>query len=143
MDRIRVPDLRLNGCRECGGCDATGVCVQQDELREIIPRLDAAGSVIVSTPVFFYSMPAQLKALVDRAQAAWNRRRLEKSVEERQRHDRNLFDGLELTVRYFFDALDKSYEGGVFLREVEGKGDVARRPDALREAYELGRKAAG
>ena len=55
---------------------------------------------------------------------------------------RNLFDGLELTARYFFDALDKSYEGGMFIREVEAKADVAHRPEALREARELGIKAA-
>ena len=37
VDRIRVRDLRISGCRECGGCEATGVCVQPDEMREIPP----------------------------------------------------------------------------------------------------------
>lgn len=155
-DRLRVRDLRVNGCRECGGCDDTGVCVQKDGMVEIYPRLDAAGAIIVSTPIFFYAVPAQLKALIDRAQAPWNRRRLEKTGEDRKRYDRgrgyligvgatrgkNLFDGVELTMRYFFDALDKSYEGGVMLRQVEVRGAVAERPEDLKAAYELGWKAA-
>jgi len=151
-----VRDVRVNGCRECGGCDDTGACIQKDGMIELYPRLDAAGAIIVSTPIFFYAVPAQLKLLIDRAQAPWNRRRLEKSGDDRKRYDRgqgyliavgatrgkNLFDGIELTMRYFFDALDKSYDGGVLLREVEVRGAISERPDDLRQAYELGRKAA-
>ena len=87
VSTIRVIDLDITGCRECGGCDRTGKCVVVDEMQKIYPLLDYANTIIVASPIFFYGFPAQLKALVDRCQAEWNRRRLVKGDEERKRYD--------------------------------------------------------
>jgi multimeric flavodoxin WrbA len=157
VDRIYARKLKnLSGCLECGGCDDTGECVVPDDMEEVYPRLDAAGAVILSAPVFFYNMPAQVKALVDRAQARWSRRMLEKSKEERKSYDRgrgwliavgatrgeNLFTGMELTAKYFYDALDMSYQGALTARGLEGKGEAGEREELLAQARELGRRAA-
>ncbi len=153
--RVYARDLSITGCRECGGCDDTGRCVWEDDMQEVYPLLDQAHAIIIATPIFFYAMPAQLKDIIDRAQARWNRRMMEKTAEQRKTYDRgrgfliaagatkgkDLFQGIELTARYFFDALDMSYEGGVFFREVEGKGNIIKRPEALEQAFELGKKA--
>ena len=53
----------------------------------------------------------------------------------------NLFVGLELVAKYFYDALDMSYEGGIFYRQIEDKGAIGERPEALEEAFELGKNA--
>ncbi len=153
--KIFVRDLKISGCQECGGCDKTGECVVKDEMEKIYPLLWDSPIVFLSSPIFFYGLPAQAKLLIDRSQAMWSRRMLEKSAEGRKRYDhgqgfliavgatkgKNLFEGVQLTAKYFFDALDKSYEGGLFFRAVEGKGKIADQPSALQEAYELGRKA--
>ncbi|MDD5223601.1 MAG: flavodoxin family protein [bacterium] len=55
---------------------------------------------------------------------------------------KNLFSGMELTARYFFDTLDLSYRGGILIREVEVKGMIENRPGLLEQARDLGRKAA-
>ena len=81
---------------------------------------------------------------------------LNKSKEERKSYDggrgfliavgatrgKNLFEGVELCAKYFFDALDMSYQGGIMFRRVEGKGDVKEHEDYLDQAFELGKKAA-
>ncbi len=152
---IRCADLSMSGCLECGGCDETGRCVVDDDMQSVYPQLAGADVIIVASPMFFYGITSHAKALMDRCQAMWNRRMLNKSREQRKTYDsgrgyliavgatkgKNLFDGSELTAKYFFDALDMSYGGGVFVRAVEGKGDISNHPDALREAYELGRNA--
>lgn len=157
VKRVYARELDISGCRECGGCDRTGECVWKDDMHKVYPLLDEADAVIIATPMFFYSMPAQLKALVDRGQARWSGRQLRKTSEQRKVHDSgkgyliavgatrgdNLFDGIELTARYFFDALDMSYEGGIFFKRVDGKGIIESVPGALDQAYELGKKAAG
>ena len=51
---------------------------------------------------------------------------------------KSLFDGVQLTAKYFFDALDKSYEGGLFYKNIEKKGTISDHPTALKEAFELG-----
>ncbi len=157
VERLYARDLDIEGCRECGGCDKTGECVWKDEMQKIYPLLYQADSIILSTPVFFYGVPARGKALIDRAQASWSKRMIEKKTrEERQRYDsgkgyliavgatkgENLFVGIELTAKYFYDALDMSYEGGIFFRQVEKKGDIKERLEAVEDAFSLGQKAA-
>ncbi|HUT54707.1 MAG TPA: flavodoxin family protein [bacterium] len=154
--RVYVRDLGVSGCRECGGCDQTGECVQQDDMQKIYPLLIEADAIIVATPMFFYAMPAKLKAVIDRAQAMWSRRKLKKPVSEWKNHTsgkgymiavgatrgKNLFDGVEFTAKYFFDALDMSYQRGLFFRQVEGKGEIENRPEALEQAKAFGREIA-
>jgi hypothetical protein len=53
----------------------------------------------------------------------------------------SLFEGAKLVAKYFFDALDMSFEGGMYVKGVEGKGDIANRTDAMKQAFELGRNA--
>ncbi|MGA3084892.1 MAG: flavodoxin family protein [Thermodesulfobacteriota bacterium] len=150
--KVYVRDLKISGCRECGGCDKTGECVVQDEMINIYPFLWDSQIIFLSSPIFFYGLPGQAKMLVDRSQAMWSKRRLEKSPEQRRSYDhgrgyliavgatkgKNLFEGAQLTARYFFDALDKSYEGGLLYRAIEGKGTITNHPTALKEAFDLG-----
>ena len=79
VDRIYARDLKISGCLECGGCDETGACVIPDEMDDLYPKLREAEVIIMAAPMFFYGVPAQLKALVDRSQALWSKRRLEKT----------------------------------------------------------------
>ena len=155
IQRIYVREMKISGCQECGGCDKTGECVIPDEMQQIYPKLLDSEILFLSSPIFFYGLPSQAKALVDRSQAMWSKRALEKSPEQRKRYDhgrgyliavgatkgKNLFDGVQLTAKYFFDALDKSYEGGLFFRAIEGKGSIREHPAALEEGYALGVKA--
>ncbi len=155
VNRIYARQLKISGCRECGGCDKTGRCVVKDEMQEIYPLLQEAHIIFLATPIFFYGMTSQVKTLIDRCQAMWSRRMLEKTPEERKSYDsgrgyliavgatrgKNLFQGVELTARYFFDALDMSYEGGIFLRRIDKKAAIMDHPEALQQAFDLGTNA--
>ncbi len=143
---------KISGCLECGGCDKTGKCVVKDEMQTVYPMLEDADIIFLATPIFFYGMTSQVKALIDRCQAMWSKRMLEKTPEERRKYDsgvgyliavgatrgKNLFEGVQLTARYLFDALDMSYEGGIFFRRIDRKGAILDHPEALKEAFELG-----
>jgi len=153
VKEIFARDLNISGCQACGGCDKTGACILKDDMQPVYTALDHSRMIILSTPVFFYGFPAQLKALIDRAQARWSKRMLEKSNAERQKHNsgsgyliavgatggKNLFAGMELSAKYFFDALDKDYQGGLFFRGVDKKGAIIEHPEAQKQAFELGR----
>lgn len=155
LERIYVRDLKISGCLECGGCDETGACVIPDEMDAVYPRLQEAGAIVMAAPMFFYGVPAQLKALVDRSQALWSGRRLVKTPDQWKSYDhgrgyfiavgatkgKTMFDGAKMMAKYFFDALDKSYEGGLFYAQIEKKGTIRDHPQALEEAFDLGRKA--
>ena len=153
--RIYARDLKISGCRSCGGCDKTGKCVVQDEMQSVYPLFEWADIIFLASPIYFYSLSGQVKLIIDRAQAMWSKRFLEKDAEARKRYDsgkgyliavgatrgKNLFDGSQLTAKYFFDALDMSYEGGIFFRRLDKMTAVNENPEALQEAFNLGRKA--
>ncbi len=155
VERLYCRRVKTVGCLECGGCDETGTCVVSDGMDQVYPLLDWARSIILAGPIFFYSLPAQCKAVIDRAQAPWNRRLLSKGRRDRSYHQgrgwliavgasggKNLFTGTELTVRYFYDALDMSYQGSLLLSGLEKKGEVKDKPRILEQARQLGRQAA-
>ncbi len=156
VSAIRCCDLQISGCIECAGCDETGECVVEDDMQSVYPKLEGADAIILASPIFFYSITAQAKALIDRCQAMWCKRMLDKIPESTRILDKgqgylicvgatkgdNLFQGAELVAKYFYDALGMSYEGGVFVKKVEAKGDVAKHPDAMRQAFDLGKTAA-
>ena len=155
VSRISVRDLKISGCIECGGCDKTGKCVVEDDMQKVYPLLEEANVIFLASPIFFYGMTAQVKALVDRCQAMWSGRMLNKTPEERKTYDsgrgyliavgatrgKNLFEGVQLEAKYFYDALDMSYEGGIFFRSLEKRTAVKETPETLQEAFNLGIKA--
>ena len=155
ITRIYARDLKMAGCIECGGCDRTGRCVVEDDMQGVYPLMEEADVIFLASPIFFYGVTAQVKAVIDRAQASWNKHLIEKTPEERRvpgsgrgyligvgaSRGKNLFEGAILTARYFYDALDMSYEGGIFFRSLEKKGAVRENPETLQEAFNLGVKA--
>jgi multimeric flavodoxin WrbA len=153
---VYARDLVMSGCRECGGCDKTGECIVHDDMQNVYPLLEQADRIYLASPVFFYGISAQAKALVDRAQAMWSKRMLTKSVEARKTFDsgkgyliaagatkgQKLFLGVELTAKYFYDALDMTYEGGLLFRGLEKRTDAERQPGLMEEAYRVGFESA-
>ncbi|MFP3928353.1 MAG: flavodoxin family protein [Desulfobacteraceae bacterium] len=147
--------LKMSGCLECGGCDQTGECVVQDDMQSVYPLLDESEVIFLASPIFFYGLTSQVKAIVDRSQAMWSRRMLRKSHDQLKTYDSgrgyliavgatrgpNLFEAVKLEARYFFDALDMSFEGGVYFRRMEKKDAVQNNPEALQEAFNLGLSA--
>jgi multimeric flavodoxin WrbA len=155
VSSVHCCDLDMIGCIECGGCDDTGECILDDEMNEVYPKLLEADVIILASPIFFYGITSYAKAFIDRCQALWCKRMMEKAPEQRRTYDggrgylisvgatkgKQLFDGAELVAKYFFDALDMSYEGGVLLKGLESKGQVAGNSDMVRQAYDLGKSA--
>ncbi len=147
--------LKVSGCLECGGCDETGICVVKDDMQSVYPLMEESAVIFLASPIFFYGLTAQVKAVVDRSQALWSKRRITKGPKEMDRFDsgrgyliaagatrgKNLFEGVQLEARYFFDALDMSYEGGIFFRSLEKKHAVREHPETLQEAFNLGLRA--
>ncbi|MBN1276343.1 MAG: flavodoxin family protein [Deltaproteobacteria bacterium] len=153
---IYVRDLKIAGCIECGSCGETGECLIKDDMGLVYKLLDQADVIFLASPIFFYGLTSQAKAVVDRVQAKWSKRMIEKTPEQRKIHIRGkgyliavgattgkrLFDGVELTARFFFDALDMSYKGGLFFRRIEKPADITKQPDVLQKAFAFGRNAA-
>lgn len=131
--------LDINACIGCGTCEKKGDCMFKDEFTTLfLPEVIRADIIVISSPVYFYAFPSKLTALIDRTQVLWSRKyRLKKNdYKDRDRKGvllavgatkgKDLFDGMDLTVRYFFDAADIKYDGNLFFRGVDEKGEMGK-----------------
>lgn len=66
VEKIRVQDLKIGGCLACYGCRENGVCVQKDDMAQLLEKMIAADVIVLATPVYFYSLDGQMKTMIDR-----------------------------------------------------------------------------
>ena len=151
VEKIIVDRLKIAPCREYYGCLKDGNCVIRDDMDDIYPKLLEADGVIVASPMFFYGLTSQVKALIDRCQALWARKYiLKQSPSDATRKGafiavgatkgQKLFDGSILTVKYFFQSIGVEYAAELLVRGVDKKGEIREHSTALSDAFELGRK---
>lgn len=153
IEVVRVCELTIQPCNACGGCDDSGECVLVDDMTELYQAIKNADRLVLASPIYFYGLTAQLKALVDRTQALWMGKRLaQRDGTWQQEPNRRgvllataatkgpkVFDGALLTAKYAFDAMGVIPAGELLVRDLEGPLEAARRPDALDQATALGR----
>ena len=67
-ETIEVGKLHLLPCRGCFACwsKTPGKCVLQDDMGGVIEKILAADVLIWSFPLYYFSIPGQLKLLIDR-----------------------------------------------------------------------------
>lgn len=153
---LRLCDYRIEGCRECYNCSATGCCSTKDDYPPILDKMLAADRLILATPVFFLTVSAQAKLLIDRGQCLWVRQAvLHQPLFEPKRDRRGLliavggsrsrkqFDCVRQPVQACFKCLEVDYLGSLCINQVDEKGAILKRPDALDQAFRLGRLLAG
>jgi len=78
VKRVDVCYQHILPCRSCYACQNSGLCMGEDDMRELYPHLAEDDIVVIASPIYFYGVTAQLKAVIDRCQPFWthpNRRR--------------------------------------------------------------------
>ncbi len=151
VEEIYLRGLKISPCLEIYHCFKDGTCPIKDDMRGLYEKLLEADVVALASPVFFYSLTAQAKAMIDRTQALWARRYVLKNDfpgGNRQgvllcvgaTKGRLLFVGPRLVARYFFDAINVRYAAEVLVRGVDEKGAIQERPEVLEQAGDLGRR---
>ncbi len=147
IERIYIRDLKISPCLEIYKCKENGRCIINDDFQMIYDLIDRANLIVLSTPVMFYTVSAHTKILMDRCQSFWVRKYLlNKRSAQKEGYllsvggtkGEKLFDGITLTVKYFFDAFDCKLKGSLFARGVDEKGDILKHPDILEKAFDLG-----
>ena len=148
---IILSRLNIAPCQHCDSCLETGRCKVRDDMQKVYHELEWADRIVLASPLHFMGVTAQTKAMIDRCQALWVRKYVLKqpplgSERERKglfisvgaRKMANLFEPALATVKSLFRTLDITYAGELVFPGVEGKGEIAKNPDALRQAFLAG-----
>ena len=138
-------------CLGCNACSLTGECVLDDGAA-LYRAIDAADAIIVASPVFFATVPAVLKAVIDRMQPYWARthvlgreprpRRPGAILLARSGGDPFGFDAADATIRSVFAVLGIDVIADVRVEGVDRPADLEVHSDALEHAREAGHQVA-
>ena len=151
-EKILADKLTITPCKEYYACLKDGKCVIKDDMDAVYDKLLATDAVIIASPMFFYTVSAQLMVLISRCQALWARKYVLKNMDTPEKKGafiavgatkgEKLFDGPKLTIKYFFQAINTRYDEELLIRGIDKKGEIKDHPSALADAYELGKRLA-
>lgn len=72
VQKIFVRSKKIVPCNACYYCrDHGGKCALNDDMSEILDAMQAADVIVMASPVYFYSIDAQMKIIIDRSLARW------------------------------------------------------------------------
>jgi len=150
---IHLSDYDIGPCIECNACHSRGNCKILDDFPQLLKKIIDADRLIFATPVFFMSVCAQAKMLIDRSQCLWAYKYVlnkQLFIPERDRRamviavggskSKKQFEGIRLMMKYYFDVLVINYSTNLFISKIDDFGEIHKHPTAIQEAFRLGKE---
>lgn len=137
----------IKGCRDCKTCFSTGqACSFVDDFNELAPLIEQADMLVLATPLYWFSFPAQLKAAIDKMFAfliGQKQLKIKSCALLATAGDRSEagFDGLVASYRMIAGHMGWTEQGRILVGGLLGKDDIAA-TDALTRAEEWGKSIA-
>ena len=143
VEKVFLRDKKINYCTGCGLCNSNNYsgCSQKDDMEEILNKMIGSDVIVMATPVYFYSMCAQMKVFIDRCCAKYTKI-LNKEfyfIMTAADNDEKLLTPAIEGFHGFLNCLSNPIEkGAIFATGVWQKGDVlnTKYPEI---AYEYGK----
>lgn len=141
-EKVFLRDHKINYCMGCGVCNASHRCVQQDDMAPLIDKMLAADVIVLSTPVYFYSMAAQLKTFIDRCVPRYtdmSGKEVYFIISAADDSQKNMTSTLEALRGFTRDCLEGTIEKGVLYGTGSWKTGEVKNLPVYRQAYEAGK----
>ncbi|MBR4919912.1 MAG: flavodoxin family protein [Prevotella sp.] len=141
VEIVSVRNYQVNPCLGCNACFKTnGICAQKDDMDIIYEKMNQADMLVIASPVYFYGISAQLKAVIDRfhnpIRDTFHIKKMAlllvgaASLPE-------LFDAILTEYNLCLKFFNIEDAGKVLVRGVKDKGDI-KGTRFIEEAYQLG-----
>jgi multimeric flavodoxin WrbA len=66
VDKISVVNKKIGYCTACYACKETSQCILADDMEGILDKMVSADIIVLATPVYFHTMCARIKTVIDR-----------------------------------------------------------------------------
>lgn len=141
VEKIFLKDKNIGYCTGCSNCSLHGKpCPQRDDMPQILDKLIAADVIVMATPVYFYTMAAQMKTLIDRCCSRYTEMNnkafyfIVTAAEDDQSKMLRTINGFQ----GFLDCLEgATIQGVLYGLGVWHPGEINQTP-AMTEAYNMG-----
>ena len=142
VEKIRVAEKKVASCSGCYYCNAhAGACVHKDDMADVLQKMIDADVIVLASPVYFYAISAQLKAVIDRTVARW----LEVKDKEfyyittMADEKKASADTTLACFRGYADCVEGAMEKGTLVASGVYEPGAVRGTPAMAQAYEMGR----
>lgn len=154
VEEVVLRDLKMSPCLEIYGCKKDGRCAIKDDFQNVYDQILACKGLMLASPIFFYTVSAHTKILMDRCQSFWvkkywieetpfgilDAKRKGLFISVGATKGKRLFEGVRLTVKYCFETFDAELWRALLYRGLDFEGDVLEHPDYLDETYTAGKE---
>jgi len=140
-EKIFLKDKNVNYCTGCGACFNGKKCTQEDDMSSILDKMILADVIVMASPVYFYTMNAQMKTLIDRTCSSYT------EISDKEFYfiitaaDSNKL-AMERTIegfRAFTSCLSGTQEKGIIYGTGAWNiGEIKGKP-SMKQAYEMGK----
>lgn len=139
-EKILFHNNKINYCLGCGACYSTHKCVQKDDMAEILDKMVSADVLVFGTPVYFYTMDAQLKTLIDRTVPRYTELKGKAYlIATLADQGKQSMKGTLAAFQGYIDCLGNvEWESTIVGYGAWNKGDIIDNP-AVEEAYKAGK----
>ncbi len=151
VEKIILNTLKFSPCQECENVRDDGACIIEDDMRLLYKKIEQADALILASPIFFGSLSAQTKMMIDRFQCIWRAKYvLKKDIFKKKRKGafisvggaarKDFFDNAKAIVKNLFAVINLDYQEELFCPGVNKKGGILKCPDVLEKAFKLGER---
>jgi len=151
VEKIVLNDLEFSPCQECENMPNDRFCIIEDNMQTVYRKVEEADAIILASPIFFGSLSAQTKMMIDRFQCVWRAKHvLKKQVFEKRKtgafisvegsNRKDFFNNARSIVKNFFVTINADYKEELFCFEIDEKGAILKHLALLKAAFNLGAK---
>lgn len=148
-EKFILNTMKFVPCQECAEKRKDGICKIQDDMQKIYPSIEQADAIVVASPIFFGSLSAQTKMMIDRFQCQWLGIFFYKTYTIQKRKQgaffcvagtnrKDFFDNAKAIVKNFFVTVGASYKYEAFCPLVDEGGAINNHPECIKKAEEIG-----
>lgn len=145
VEKINLGAKKINYCLGCGVCNATGKCVQKDDMAEILQKMIKADVIVLASPVYFYAMNGEMKTFIDRTVPQYTKisdKDFYFIITAADTIQKNMDKVIEGFRGFTADCLENAHEKGiVYGLGAWQKGEIEHNHEAMLQAYEFGKNA--
>lgn len=142
VEKIRISTKKVTPCSACYYCkNHHGECIHHDDMKEILEKMIAADVLVLASPVYFYSIDAQMKTVIDRTLARWTEVKNKEFYYIVTMADEDLHsaDTTLACFRGYADCVEGSVEKGVLIGNGVYEPGTVKATEVMKKAYEMGR----
>ncbi len=155
---VYIGDLDFHHCMGCLKCRTSkdNICIfaKKDEAQRLYQKIIDAPFTFFAAPIYFYHLPSRLKTFIDRGQWAFEAMNQSESqiakLQERVSYaclvagrprGEKLFDGAELTLKFFLKFFKVALESTITFRGIDSPQDLKGDPEKCQLLIQAGTQA--